>query len=138
MVVARAPIERVAAFAREKGWTQVRLLSAGHSSFRRDHGGDTPDLESQPIMTVFKRDLNGTIRLHWASELLFEPTDPAQDPRHLGTVEPLWTLFDLTRTGGRPRTSRLTTRAAIETAHSTRGTSYERVRSERSAATART
>ena len=28
-------------------------------------------------------------------------TEPGQDPRHLGTVEPLWTLFDLTP-GGRP------------------------------------
>jgi predicted dithiol-disulfide oxidoreductase (DUF899 family) len=25
--------------------------------------------------------------------------DPGQDPRHLGTVEPLWTLFDLTPAG---------------------------------------
>jgi predicted dithiol-disulfide oxidoreductase (DUF899 family) len=30
------------------------------------------------------------------------PTDPGQDMRHLGTVEPLWTLFDLTP-GGRPQ-----------------------------------
>jgi predicted dithiol-disulfide oxidoreductase (DUF899 family) len=41
------------------------------------------------------------IRLHWASELIFAAGDPGQDPRHLGTVEPLWTLFDLTP-GGRP------------------------------------
>ena len=44
---------------------------------------------------------DGSTRLHWASELLFEPADPGQDPRHMGTVEPLWTLFDLTP-GGRP------------------------------------
>jgi len=52
-------------------------------------------------MTVFKRWPDGAIRLHWASELLFEPADPGQDMRHMGTVEPLWTLFDLTP-GGRP------------------------------------
>lgn len=40
-------------------------------------------------MTVFNRDPDGTIRLHWASELLFESPDPGQDQRHLGTVEPL-------------------------------------------------
>ena len=34
-------------------------------------------------------------------ELVHEPSDPGQDMRHLGTVEPLWTLFDLTP-GGRP------------------------------------
>lgn len=101
VVVARAPIERVAAFARDKEWKHARLLSASGNSFRRDYGGDSAGGESVPIMTVFKRDADGTIRLHWASELVFEPTDPGQDMRHLGTVEPLWTLFDLTP-GGRP------------------------------------
>lgn len=100
-VVARAPIERVAAFARDKGWKHVRLLSASGNTFRADYGGDSSDGEPVPIMTVFKRDAGGTIRLHWASELVFEPTEPGQDMRHLGTVEPLWTLFDLTP-GGRP------------------------------------
>jgi predicted dithiol-disulfide oxidoreductase (DUF899 family) len=100
-VVARAPIAQVAAFAHDKGWRNVRLLSASGSSFRHDYGGDGADGESAPIMTVFKRGIDGKIRLHWASELLFEPTDPGQDMRHLGTVEPLWTLFDLTP-GGRP------------------------------------
>jgi predicted dithiol-disulfide oxidoreductase (DUF899 family) len=101
VVVARAPIAQVAAFARDKGWKHVRLLSASGSGFRRDYGGDGDDGESAPIMTVFKRGNDGKIRLHWASELLFEPADPGQDMRHLGTVEPLWTLFDLTP-GGRP------------------------------------
>jgi predicted dithiol-disulfide oxidoreductase (DUF899 family) len=101
VIVARAPIETVAAFARDKGWKHVRLLSASANSFRRDYGGDGPDGEPVPIMTVFRRDSDGTIRLHWASELVFEPPDPGQDMRHLGTVEPLWTLFDLTP-GGRP------------------------------------
>jgi predicted dithiol-disulfide oxidoreductase (DUF899 family) len=41
------------------------------------------------------------IRLSWASEHLFSPTEPGQDPRHVGTVEPMWTLLDLTP-GGRP------------------------------------
>jgi predicted dithiol-disulfide oxidoreductase (DUF899 family) len=49
--------------------------------------------------TVFRRWPDGVIRLHWASELVQEPTDPGQDMRHLGTVEPLWTLFDLTPHG---------------------------------------
>ena len=100
-VVAKAPIEQVAAFARDKGWTHIRLLSAANNTFKRDYGGEDADGQQVPIMTVFKRWPDGAIRLHWASELLFEPTDPGQDPRHMGTVEPLWTLFDLTP-GGRP------------------------------------
>src|SRR5215813_8052350 len=54
-----------------------------------------------PILTVFHKGPDGVIRLSWASELLFMPTEPKQDPRHVGTVEPMWTLLDLTP-GGRP------------------------------------
>lgn len=100
-IVARAPIDHVAAFARDRGWRHTRLLSAANCNFRRDYGGDGADGQPVPLMTVFKRWPDGAIRLHWASELCFAPTDPGQDPRHLGTVEPLWTLFDLTP-GGRP------------------------------------
>jgi predicted dithiol-disulfide oxidoreductase (DUF899 family) len=102
VVATRAPIEQVAAFAWEKGWKHTRLVSAARKSIRRDYGGDGPDGEPVPIMTVFKRDPDGTMRLHWASELVHVASDPGQDMRHLGTVEPLWTLFDLTP-GGRPQ-----------------------------------
>jgi hypothetical protein len=53
------------------------------------------------------------LRLHCASELIFAPTDPGQDPRHLGTVEPLWTLFDLTPAVALLPTSRSSTRHAV-------------------------
>jgi len=98
-VVAKAPIERVAAFARDKGWKHTRLLSAANSTFKRDYHGEDAAGQQVPILTVFKRWPDGAIRLHWASELVFEPADPGQDMRHLGTVEPLWTLFDLTPRG---------------------------------------
>ena len=100
-VVAKAPIGRVAAFASDKGWKHIRLLSAANNTFKRDYHGEDADGQQVPIMTVFKREPDGTIRLHWASELVFESSDQGQDMRHLGTVEPLWTLFDLTP-GGRP------------------------------------
>lgn len=98
-VVAKAPIEQVAAFARDREWKHTRLLSAAHTSFKRDYHGEDANGQQAPILTVFKRWPDGTIRLYWASELLFEPADPGQDMRHLGTVEPLWTLFDLTPDG---------------------------------------
>ena len=59
-----------------------------------------------PILTVFHKSPDRVIRLSWASELLFMPTEPGQDPRHVGTVEPMWTLLDLTPGGRRTRTSR--------------------------------
>src|ERR687892_11627 len=40
-----------------------------------------------------------TVRHFWGSELFHAPTDPGQDPRHVGTLEPVWNLFDLTPEG---------------------------------------
>ena len=85
-VVAKAPIERVAAFAREKEWRHTRLLSAATNTFRRDYGGDGADGQPVPIMTVFKRWPDGTIRLHWASELVYV-AGPIRD-RTCGTLAP--------------------------------------------------
>ncbi|MFE3256594.1 DUF899 family protein [Nocardia sp. NPDC059229] len=95
-IVAKAPIERVAAFAHDRGWRHTRVLSAANSNFRSDYGGDSAAGHPVPLLTVFKRSPDGTIRLHWASELMFvPPDDPWQNPEHPDTVEPLWTLFDL-------------------------------------------
>jgi predicted dithiol-disulfide oxidoreductase (DUF899 family) len=57
-----------------------------------------PDGEQQPVLNVFHRD-GETIRHFWGSELFYAPADPGQEPRHVGTIEPLWNLFDLTPEG---------------------------------------
>jgi predicted dithiol-disulfide oxidoreductase (DUF899 family) len=97
--VAKAPMERVAAFAAHRGWHNLKLLSAANNSFKRDYHGEDQDGQQMPILTVFHKGADGVIRLSWASELLFSPTEPGQDPRHVGTVEPMWTLLDLTPRG---------------------------------------
>lgn len=103
-VVAKAPIERVMAFASDRGWRNLTLVSAAGNSFKRDFHGEDEDGEQEPILTVFHRGEDGAIRLSWASEMLFEPLmDPDLDPRHLGTVEPLWGFLDMTPRG-RPKT----------------------------------
>jgi predicted dithiol-disulfide oxidoreductase (DUF899 family) len=99
VVVAKAPIDRVAAFARDRGWKHLRLLSAASNTFKRDYHGEDADGSQMPNMSVFHRESNGEIRHTWSSELLYEPTDPGQDPRHNGTLEPLWNIFDLTPEG---------------------------------------
>jgi predicted dithiol-disulfide oxidoreductase (DUF899 family) len=52
----------------------------------------------QPMLNVFHRDRDA-IRHFWGSELFYASADPGQDPRHVGTIEPLWNLFDLTPAG---------------------------------------
>jgi hypothetical protein len=49
-------------------------------------------------VNVFHRD-GATVRHFWGSELFHAPTDPGQDPRDTGTIEPLSNLFDLTPEG---------------------------------------
>ena len=34
-----------------------------------------------------------------ADRVIVDRVDPEQEPRHVGTIEPLWNLFDLTREG---------------------------------------
>lgn len=96
--VATAPLHRILTFAEERGWRRLRLLSAAGTGFKRDYHAETPDGHQMPMLNVFHRD-GDVIRHFWSSELLYAPTDPGQDPRHVGTLEPLWNLFDLTPEG---------------------------------------
>jgi predicted dithiol-disulfide oxidoreductase (DUF899 family) len=97
-VVAKTPLPRILTFAEERGWRHVRLLSSEHNDFKRDYNAETAEGHQLPMLTVFHRD-GDTIRHFWSSELFFEPTEPGQDTRHVGTLEPLFNLFDLTREG---------------------------------------
>jgi predicted dithiol-disulfide oxidoreductase (DUF899 family) len=97
-VVAKAPLARILAFAHERGWRRLQLLSSAANSYKRDYHGETAEGDQLPLLNVFHRD-GGTIRHFWSSELLFAPADPGQDPRHAGTLEPVWNLFDLTPEG---------------------------------------
>ena len=97
-VAAKTPIERLLTFAAERGWRRLRLLSSAGTTYNRDYLAETPDGKQRPMLNVFHRD-GQTIRHFWGSELFYAPTDPGQEPRHVGTLEPLWNLFDLTPEG---------------------------------------
>jgi predicted dithiol-disulfide oxidoreductase (DUF899 family) len=85
-VVAKAPLARVLAFGRERGWHRLRLLSSQESSYNEDYFAETADGLQRPMLTVFHRD-GDVIRHFWSSELLYAPSDPGQEPRHVGTLE---------------------------------------------------
>jgi predicted dithiol-disulfide oxidoreductase (DUF899 family) len=98
VVIAKAPLDRLTTFAKERGWRNLRLLSSAGNSFKRDYLAETPEGFQMPMVTIFHRD-GSEIQHFWSSEMLYAPADPGQDPRHAGTIEPSWNIFDLTREG---------------------------------------
>jgi predicted dithiol-disulfide oxidoreductase (DUF899 family) len=97
-VVAKAPLPRVLSFAEERGWRRLRLLSSAANTYNRGYHGETAEGDQRPMLNVFHRD-GDTIRHFWGSELFYAPTDADQDPRHVGTIEPVWNMWDFTREG---------------------------------------
>jgi predicted dithiol-disulfide oxidoreductase (DUF899 family) len=97
-VVAKAPLTRLLTFADERGWRHLPLLSSAGNTFNRDYHAETAEGAQRPMLNVFQREADA-IRHFWGSELLYAPADAGQDPRHVGTLEPLWNMFDLTREG---------------------------------------
>jgi predicted dithiol-disulfide oxidoreductase (DUF899 family) len=101
VAIAKAPVEHVLAYADERGWRRLRVLSSAKNTYNRDYHGESAEGHQQPMLNVFHRD-GGEIRHFWASELFHAPTEPGQEPRHVGTLEPMWNLLDLTPEGRPP------------------------------------
>jgi predicted dithiol-disulfide oxidoreductase (DUF899 family) len=97
-VVAKAALPHVLAFGEERGWRRLRLLSSATNTYNRDYFAETAEGHQRPMLNIFHRD-GDAIRHFWGSELFYAPTEPGQDPRHVGTLEPVWNLLDLTPEG---------------------------------------
>jgi predicted dithiol-disulfide oxidoreductase (DUF899 family) len=112
-VVAKSPIARLEAWARERGWDHLRFVSTVGNAYDADYFGDTsrfspalrkahgvPDGENwdETIFNVFRLD-NGVIRHFWGSELSFAPSEPHQAHRSGDAVNALWGLLDMTPEG---------------------------------------
>ncbi len=108
VVVAKSPIERILAFARERGWRRLRLLSSAGNHYNRDYLGESADGSQLPSLNIFVR-RGGKVHHFYHSELLFAANEPGQDARHVDPIWPLWNLFDFTPegrgTGWRPKLS---------------------------------
>jgi predicted dithiol-disulfide oxidoreductase (DUF899 family) len=98
-VVAKTPLKNLLTVARDRGWRYLRLLSAAKNTFKRDFNSEEEDGQQIPMTLAFKRDTDGTIRLFWASDLVWAESDPGQHPRAAGTIEPFWNMFDLLPSG---------------------------------------
>lgn len=99
VVVAKSDPDRIRAFARERGWHHLRLLSSRNNRYNLDYLAEDPDSGQRPILNVFTRDAGG-FHHRWATELMFAAREEGQDPRHVDSIWPLWNVLDMTP-GGR-------------------------------------
>lgn len=97
-VVAKSPVQRIRAFASERGWTHFRILSSAENTYNRDYGGETAEGNQMPALNVFVQK-GDKIRHFYNTELLFVESEKSQHPRHVDMLWPLWNLFDLTPEG---------------------------------------
>lgn len=97
-VIATSPIERMRAFAAERGWRHLPLYSSDGNGFNRDYAGETPDSGDNAAFNVFRRG-GRTLRHFWAAEMGAGSADPGQDPRGAPDPMPIWNLLDMTPEG---------------------------------------
>jgi predicted dithiol-disulfide oxidoreductase (DUF899 family) len=98
VAVAKSPIATIRAIARQRGWSNLRLLSSAGNSYNLDYRGENQEGAQLPSLNVFVR-RDGSIHHFYHTELLFAPRDPGQDGRHVDVIWPLWNLFDYTPEG---------------------------------------
>ena len=112
-VVAKSPIARLTAFARQRGWQHLSLLSTAGNCYDGDYFGDTSKLSKamrfqhrvpdgknwdETIFNVFKK-RDGKIHHFWGSEMAFARAAPNQHHRAGDMADPLWNLLDMTPDG---------------------------------------
>jgi predicted dithiol-disulfide oxidoreductase (DUF899 family) len=97
-VVARADPERIGAFANERGWRFLRLLSSRNNTYNGDYHAESRDGEQVPMLNVFVRD-GDRLRHTWGTELFYGPRDEGVESRHVDAIWPLWSVLDMTPEG---------------------------------------
>lgn len=95
VVVARAPLAKLRAWGRRRGWRRLRLLSSHENDFNADLGTELAADRQLPALSVFTRDADGTIRHFYTSEgSLVDRHHRAMD-----LLVPVWNVLDLLPSG---------------------------------------
>lgn len=84
------------AYARQRGWDRLRLLSAGESTFKYDLGSEDREGKQDSTISVFTRDTDGTVR-HFYSGHPWLADDIKE--RGIDELNPIWNVLDLTPQG---------------------------------------
>ena len=96
-VLGRSPVSRQLAFARERGWRNLKFYAVADDGWARTYGALGPEGEEWPTLDVWVR-RDGRVFHFWQSQM-FGTQDPGQDPRGAPDPTPLWNLLDLTPAG---------------------------------------
>jgi len=95
-IVAAADQSTLRAYARNRGWNRLRLLSAGESTFKYDLGSEDSEGNQDSTISVFTRDADGTLR-HFYSGHPWLAADIKE--RGIDELTPIWNVMDLTPQG---------------------------------------
>src|SRR5216110_2793804 len=95
-IVAAADPSTLRAYARERGWDKLRLLSAGESTFKYDLGSEDAPGHQDSTISVFTQDSDNTLR-HFYSGHPWLAEDIKE--RGIDELSPIWNILDLTPQG---------------------------------------
>jgi predicted dithiol-disulfide oxidoreductase (DUF899 family) len=96
-IIGRSPVARQIAFARERGWKNLKFYEAVDDDFVRDTHWVVDGDEGAGVF-VWQRD-GDAVRLFWAAEGGPETADPGFDPHLAPDPTPLWNVIDWTPEG---------------------------------------
>ena len=95
-LVAAADLPALRAWARERGWDKLRLLSAGNSTFKYDLGSEDREGKQDSTISVFTREADGTVRHFYSGHPWMAPDIKE---RGIDLLNPIWHFMDLTPQG---------------------------------------
>jgi predicted dithiol-disulfide oxidoreductase (DUF899 family) len=95
-IVAAADPATLRAHARARGWHNLRLLSAGDSTFKYDFRSEDAEGRQDSALSVFTRDVAGTLRHFYTTHPWL---DDDMNERGIDLLQPVYNVLDLTPEG---------------------------------------
>ena len=95
-IVAAADPAMLREYARGRGWNNLRLLSAGDSTFKYDLGSEDKEGNQDSTISVFTKDSDGMLRHFYSGHPWL---DPEIKERGIDEMSPIWNVLDLTPQG---------------------------------------
>jgi predicted dithiol-disulfide oxidoreductase (DUF899 family) len=95
-VVAAADPGALRKHARERGWNNLRLLSAGSNTFKYDLGSEDVDGGQDSSVSVFTKDADNRVRHFYTAHPRMAPDIKE---RGIDLLAPVWNFMDLTPQG---------------------------------------